>query len=189
MLLWVKLQSVGVIRPPEGVPPILSPQEHMPRVYTHTPCVLPALPSAPGLCTRAGRHFLSGNTETRQAKRRHLSIPNPVRSLLGATISPQNVEDSEGNLYYLQVISSFNIRSPPPFLFACPESPGRAMADCPTYMRCVLSRFGRVRLFAAPWTAARQAPLSMGFSRQEDWSGLPCPPPRDLLNPGIEPVS
>ena len=36
---------------------------------------------------------------------------------------------------------------------------------------------------------ARQAPLSMGFSRQEDWSGVPCPPPGDLPNPGVEPVS
>ena len=40
-----------------------------------------------------------------------------------------------------------------------------------------------------PWTAARQAPLSMGFSRQEYWRGLPCPPPGDLPNPGIEPRS
>ena len=40
-----------------------------------------------------------------------------------------------------------------------------------------------------PWTTALQAPLSMGFSRQEYWSGLLCPPPRDLLNPGIEPSS
>ena len=39
-----------------------------------------------------------------------------------------------------------------------------------------------------PWTAARQAPLSMGFLRQEYWSGLPFPSPRDLPNPGIEPV-
>ena len=37
-----------------------------------------------------------------------------------------------------------------------------------------------------PWTVARQAPLSLGFIRQEYWSGLPCPPPRDLPNPGIE---
>ena len=36
------------------------------------------------------------------------------------------------------------------------------------------------------WTVAHQAPLSMGFSRQEYWSGLPCPPPGDLPNPGIE---
>ena len=39
-----------------------------------------------------------------------------------------------------------------------------------------------------PWTAVSQAPLSMGFSRQEYWGGLPCPPPGDLPDPGIEPV-
>ena len=46
----------------------------------------------------------------------------------------------------------------------------------------------RVWLFATPWTA-HQAPLSMGFSRQEYWSGLPFPPPGDLPNPGIKPRS
>ena len=56
-------------------------------------------------------------------------------------------------------------------------------------MLCVLSRFSCVRLFATPWTVARQAPLSMGFSRQEHWSGLPCPPPGDPPNPGIEQAS
>jgi len=43
-----------------------------------------------------------------------------------------------------------------------------------------------VRLFVTPWTAAYQAPPSMGFSRQEYWSGLPFPSPGDLPNPGIE---
>ena len=47
----------------------------------------------------------------------------------------------------------------------------------------------RVRLFATPWTVAYQASLSMGFSRQEYWSGLPFPSPGDLPNPGIEPGS
>ena len=47
----------------------------------------------------------------------------------------------------------------------------------------------RVRLFATPWTVAYQAPLSMGFSRQEYWSGLPFPSPGDLPDPGIEPGS
>ena len=42
---------------------------------------------------------------------------------------------------------------------------------------------------AAPWTVAHQAPLSMGFSRQEYWSGLPCPPPGDLPDPGSKPTS
>ena len=46
-----------------------------------------------------------------------------------------------------------------------------------------------VRLFATPWTVAHQAPLSMGFSRQEYWSGLPFPSPGDLPNPGMEPRS
>ena len=46
---------------------------------------------------------------------------------------------------------------------------------------CVVSHFSHVRLFATPWTVARQAPLSMGFSRQEYWSGLPCPPPGTFL--------
>ena len=49
--------------------------------------------------------------------------------------------------------------------------------------------FSRVLLFVMLWTVACQAPLSMGFSRQEYWSGLPCPPPRDLPNPGTEPTS
>ena len=44
----------------------------------------------------------------------------------------------------------------------------------------------RVWLFVTPWTVARQAPLSMGFSRQEYWSGLSFPPPEDLPNPGIK---
>ena len=47
----------------------------------------------------------------------------------------------------------------------------------------------RVRLFATPWTVAYQAPPSVGFSRQEYWSGLPFPSPGDLPDPGIEPRS
>ena len=51
---------------------------------------------------------------------------------------------------------------------------------------CVLSH---VQLFATPWTVAHQAPLSMGFSRQEYWSGFPFPSPEDLSDPGIDPLS
>ena len=53
---------------------------------------------------------------------------------------------------------------------------------CVQLLRCV-------RLFVAPRTVARQAPLSMEFSKQEYWSGLPYPTPGDLPNPGIEPAS
>ena len=47
----------------------------------------------------------------------------------------------------------------------------------------------RVQLFVTLWAVARQAPLSLGVSRQEYWSALPCPPPGDLCDPGIEPES
>ena len=46
-----------------------------------------------------------------------------------------------------------------------------------------------IQSFVTPWTGAHQAPLSMGFSRQEYWSGLPCPSPGDLPDPGTEPRS
>ena len=51
-------------------------------------------------------------------------------------------------------------------------------------LMCVLSLFTHVRLFATLWTAARQAPVSIGFSRQEYWSGLPCPPPEHMYTSG-----
>ena len=54
---------------------------------------------------------------------------------------------------------------------------------------CVLSCFSYVWLFVTPWTVDHQTPLSMGFSRHEYWSGLPCSPPGYQLNWGIEPAS
>ena len=54
---------------------------------------------------------------------------------------------------------------------------------------CVLSHFSRVELFATLWAIAGQPPLSMGFSKQEYWSELPCTLPGDLPDPGIEPES
>ena len=62
-------------------------------------------------------------------------------------------------------------------------------AQCPPCSSKKVKSLSRVWLFMTPWTAAHQAPLSMGFSRQEYWSGLPFPSPRDLPNPGIEPGS
>ena len=53
----------------------------------------------------------------------------------------------------------------------------------------LLCRFSHVRLFVTPWTVACQTLLSMGFSRQEYWNGLPCPPAGDLPNPGFKPGS
>ena len=77
------------------------------------------------------------------------------------------------------------------FIFRC--------KDCSTYanqsmwyitlLLLLLSHFSPLWLFATLWTIALQVPLSVGFFRQEYWSGLPCPPPGDLPNPGIEPRS
>ena len=53
-------------------------------------------------------------------------------------------------------------------------------------MKVKMESLSHVRLFVTPWTVAYQAPLSMGFSRQEYWSGLPFPSPGDLPDPGIE---
>ena len=61
------------------------------------------------------------------------------------------------------------------------EPPGK-----PTVYNTEVKSLSRVRLFATPWTIAYQAPPSMGFSRQEYWSGLPFPSPGDLPDPGIE---
>jgi len=78
------------------------------------------------------------------------------------------------------------------FFFGTPHGmrdftpPSRDLTHAPcSGIACVsvLSRFICVRLFVTLWTVALQAPLSMGFSRQESWSGLPCPPPGDLPNP------
>ena len=56
------------------------------------------------------------------------------------------------------------------------------------YFMCAQS-LSHVRLFATPWTVTHQASLSIGFSRQEYWSGLPFPPPGDLPDPRIAPTS
>ena len=54
---------------------------------------------------------------------------------------------------------------------------------------CMLRPFRHVWLFVTPWTIPHEAPVSLRFSRQEHWSGLPCPPPGNLPDPGIEPAS
>ena len=59
----------------------------------------------------------------------------------------------------------------------------------PLYVGMCVQQFSCVQLFVTPRTAAYQAPLSVGFSREEYWSGLPFPPPGNLPNPGIKPAS
>ena len=63
------------------------------------------------------------------------------------------------------------------------------MAFCFTCMHVMLSHISHILLFTSLWTVAHQVLLSMGFSRQEYWNGLPCSPPGDLPYPGIKPRS
>ena len=71
----------------------------------------------------------------------------------------------------------------------CPSSsPGWGLG-LGTCVRAVTQSLSWVWLFATPGTVAPQAPLAMGFPKQEYWSGLPFPPPGDLPNPGMEPES
>ena len=69
------------------------------------------------------------------------------------------------------------------------SSPQNCEKEIPVVHACMLSCLNCVWLFEMLWSVAHQAPLSMRFSRQEYWSGLPCPPARDLSNPGIKPES
>ena len=81
------------------------------------------------------------------------------------------------------------------FLNKCTSIPHAFFTEYTPYSRflkypCVYNQsLIHVWLFVTTWTVACQAPLSMGFSRQDYWSGLPCPHPKDLPNLGIEPTS
>ena len=62
-------------------------------------------------------------------------------------------------------------------------------SQVPVLFTFTMNVLSRVRPFVTPWPAAHQAPLSVGFARQEYWSGLPSAPPGDIPNLGIEPAS
>ena len=111
------------------------------------------------------------------------------RPILGQHQSP-HVRGSSAGLTGLprEVLKSCPL---PLFSASCPypHSPLLWHDACSLTTLFVLSHFIRVRLFATPWTVGHQTPLSMGFSRQEYWSGLLCLPPGDLPDPGIQPAS
>ena len=113
----------------------------------------------------------SGSTTIKMRKRERIS------SFSGFCLS----EYSTLNLYsHLSILLKFRLKTLP--------TNGEQHSWNTKCNLWVQSHFSHVRLFATPWIVAHQAPLSMGFSRQEFWSGLPCPPPGDLLDTGIEPA-
>ena len=81
------------------------------------------------------------------------------------------------------------VSEPPSSCCSCaPSSDASSILDSPSLCARLPGHFSAVCLLATPWTVARRAPLSMGFPRQEYWSGLPFPSPGDLPNAGIEPT-
>ena len=87
-------------------------------------------------------------------------------------------------------VMGFTVSFPSHFWCICHCRSSSISAPCPhPPWITMLSLISHVRLCVTPWTIVCKAPLSMGFSRQEYWSGLPCPPPGDLPDTGIEPGS
>ena len=113
-----------------------------------------------------------------------------VRTLLSSRVSIFQPFVTSENVHKFLFLLGFQSLFPFGFLKSLsPISfPSSLISDFSQFPLCfVLSRFSHVWLFAILWTVVCQAPLSMGFSRQEYWSGLPCLPPGDLPGPGIEP--
>ena len=99
----------------------------------------------------------------------HLPTPSPLALILS---QHQGLFQWVGSFHQVAKVLEFQLQS-----FQC-------MLGC-----VVLSHFSHVQPFATPWSVACQAPLSIGLSRQEYWSGLLCPSPGDLPNPDIKPRS
>ena len=86
----------------------------------------------------------------------------------------------------LWILNKCSKVQPTPLLIRAPEVSLSIFAVDGFLRVCVCVSGSVISNSATPWTIAHQAPLSMGFSRQGYWSGLPCPPPGDLPNPGIK---
>ena len=110
-----------------------------------------------------------------------VSVSAVVPSLFFTSMEP--VDKSCWCFYFLNIPQMC-----PPFL-PSPGTPTTVSQSISCMPAGMLSHFSRVWLCATLWTVACQVPLSMEFSRQEYWSGLPCPLSGDLPNPGIEPRS
>ena len=156
--------------------------------------------------TKAGSQVLCLNPEAQNKTSAILGSHGKSPGWLPFHVHPAHIRFPKGQGYTLE--SSFNLLSLDALVAALsilicitwfgnsPARPhlalrGEALSFQPPALDMLqhAQLLSRVQLFVAPWTVARQAPLSMEFSRQEYWSGLPFPPPGDLPNPGIEPAS
>ena len=130
----------------------------------------------------------------------HLPHPSPLPSLSWETLLRQSAHPCVARLLFSHLLVSLLTSSDvAESLHRCPlnwapcslwepGTHGTGLAATKKWLLHVCTP-SHIWLFVTPWTVTHQTPLSMGFSRQEYWSGLPCPPPRGLPNLGIKPVS
>ena len=114
--------------------------------------------------------------------------PQPQVHALSITSSPCGPSAVYPGSHHLPALSPSLLFLPFPLLDTHILSPPRSDQTFAYSLLSVLSHFSHVQLFATLWTVAHQAPLSMGFCRQEYWSGLPFHSPGDLPDPGIKPT-
>ena len=120
---------------------------------------------------------------------------NPHFSTMRKVLSQTPFSDEKIQPMHLFKIPQLDFPSGPVVMTLCFQCRGYSfkvwslVGELRSHMRvCVLSCFSHVWLFVTPRTVVCQAFLSMGFSRQGYWSGLPCPPPEDLSDPGVKPL-
>ena len=141
-------------------------------------------------------HGWATNTDGPHAWTRHLEGPITFKHLLlafqsemcgtAASVTCESSWDESQSPYLLGPPACDHVTSIP--RSATPTVKLQEPCIPSMCMLCAQS-FGRARFPATPWSVASQAPLCVRFSRQERWSGLPCPPLENLPNPGIEPAS
>ena len=118
-------------------------------------------------------------------------VPNPLARLRTLNDKPPPQHENQGGTVWWNWMAKTDIFSISALIFKVIQKKKNVLYTkfkIPWILLfvCVLNHFSCVQLFATPWTAACQAPLFMGFSRQEYWRGFPFPSPGDLPNPGIE---
>ena len=161
-------------------PKLISLSGDLENVPLRLPAPGASLTEVPLLCS-AGRHWsVPGRSKT------SLKANFGSWSLLQFCRNFQRLHSSLAHVYPIFLLFLLHLGTDlgQPQVGACQgHLPGSQVALCWAQL------LSHVRLFATPWTAARQTPLSMRFSRQEYWSRSPCPPSGELPDPGIEPRS
>ena len=166
-------------------------------LHRRQPTRLPRPWDSPGKNSGVGCHFLFQCTKGKSESEIAQSCPT-LSDPMDCSLSGSSIHGIfQARVLEWSAILQFQISDlnflRPSFKVKVGPYPASLRADMriyrPSMPVCVLSRFSRVQLLATPWTVVHQAHLSVGFPRQEYWSGLPFPPLEDLPDLGIKPAS